>query len=180
MSYKFQVALSFATEQQDLVDTIYHYLKSEGINVFFAPECQDILVGKNQREIFYQIFSNYAEYVVLFVSKDYIVKKIPVEEANIALLNHEDGHVITVYLDDSRLPVELLDPKKNNYYCSSNPVEITRIIKGAICSNARVYKNALSDDMAHFKENYFVTNGNMANNQQLIQNAVFYGNNKNS
>ena len=34
MGYKYDIALSFATEEQQLVDKVYHYLKREGMTVF--------------------------------------------------------------------------------------------------------------------------------------------------
>ena len=58
MDYKYDIALSFATEDQKLVEKVYHYLRAENLNVFFAPsqEGQKVLSGKNQREVFYSIF----------------------------------------------------------------------------------------------------------------------------
>lgn len=57
MKYQYDIALSFATENQDLVEKVYHYLRAEAITVFFAPspECHRILNGRNQREAFYEI-----------------------------------------------------------------------------------------------------------------------------
>lgn len=72
MKCQFDIALSFATENQPLVDTVYHYLKVRGFRVFFAPspEGQVFISGKNQREVFYQIFGWEAAYAALFVTKD--------------------------------------------------------------------------------------------------------------
>lgn len=71
MEKQFEIALSYATEDQNLVEKVYHYLKAEQVNVFFAPskEGQVFLSGKNQREAFYSIFGKNARYVALFVSK---------------------------------------------------------------------------------------------------------------
>lgn len=121
---EFDVALSFAAEQQEFVNKVYHYLRAYNLKVFFAPECQDILVGKNQREIFMKIFGIISEYIVLFVSKNYIVREVPMEEANIAFHSHEIGKIIPVCLDEARLPNKMLNPKELNYYCSDNPAEI--------------------------------------------------------
>lgn len=127
MEHTYKIALSFATENQELVEKVYHYLKAEGFSVFFAPaqECQAVLSGKNQREIFYEIFGMRAEYVALFVSKEYLNKTVPMEEASIAIAKHsENGSVIPIYLDDSELPKNLLNPQKTNYYKSQNPAQI--------------------------------------------------------
>lgn len=128
MNYLYNVALSFATEEKALVETVYHYLKIEGLTVFFAPapECQVVLSGENQREIFYRTFGLDAEYVALFVSKHYVIRDVPMEEANIAFSKHrDDGKVIPVYLDGTPLPSTLLNPQITNYFTSSNPAEIS-------------------------------------------------------
>ena len=127
MNNQYQIALSFATEDQKLVDAVYHYLRAEGINVFFAPsrEAQVILGGRNQREIFYDIFGLNAEYVALFVSKNYIAKEVPMEEARIAFAKHGDnGSAIPIYIDGTPLPEHMFDPKSTNYFRSNNPAEI--------------------------------------------------------
>ncbi len=139
MGKVFDIALSFATEDQALVEDVYHYLKAEGFSVFFAPssEGQTLLSGKNQREIFYQIFGSMSKHVALFVSKDYVIKQVPMEEARIALAKHSDsGGVIPIYLDSTRLPLDMLDPKKVNYYRSSSAADIATHLSGKLRADA--------------------------------------------
>ena len=129
MNYKYKIALSFASENEKLVEKVYHYLKSKQIKVFFAPspEGQIFLSGKNQREAFYDVFGNKSEYVALFVSKYYITKEIPIEEASIAFAEHADNSsVIPIYLDGAALPSDLFDPKSTNYFKSNNPAQIAK------------------------------------------------------
>lgn len=125
MSHQFDIALSFATENQALVEKVYHYLRAEGFRVFFAPspEGQAFISGKNQREVFYQIFGWEAAYVALFVTKDYICKDVPIEEASIALDKRAGtGTVLPIYMDGT--PLSLIDPKQTNYFASGNPAAI--------------------------------------------------------
>lgn len=127
MGKSFDVAISFAMENKELAETVYHYLKAEGLSVFYAPapECQSILSGENQREVFYRIFGLESKYAVLLVSKSYVEKQVPMEEARIAFSKHgEDASVIPIYLDGTELPEKLLDAKKQNYFSSDNAVEI--------------------------------------------------------
>lgn len=127
MSCQFDIALSFATENQALVEDVYHYLRAKGFRVFFAPspEGQAFMSGKNQREVFYQIFGWEAEYAALFVTKDYICKQVPMEEARIALTERaKTGTAIPIYLDGTPLPANLFDPKQTNCFASGNPVTI--------------------------------------------------------
>lgn len=141
MQYRYDVALSFATENKDIVDKVYHYLKAEGITAFFAPspEAQVILSGQNGREIFYKIFGLESEYAALFVSKYYVEKEVPMEEATIAFNKHNgDGKVIPVYLDGTPLPKDMLDPKSTNYFVSNNAVEIASHLASRIKIDRKV------------------------------------------
>lgn len=127
MSHTYKIALSFAMEDENLVEKVYHYLKAEGIHVFFAPssEGQIYLSGKNQREAFYNIFGLETEYVALFVSKYYVIREVPMEEAAIAFAKHGDkGNVIPIYLDGTALPMEMFHPKNTNYFKSNSPAVI--------------------------------------------------------
>lgn len=127
MEHKFDIALSFATANEALVENVYHYLRAEGYSVFFAPspEGQAYISGKNQRQVFYQIFGLEAEYVALFVTWEYLDSEVAMEEATIALTKRrDDGTVIPIYLDHSILPYNLFDPKQSNYYISNNAVDI--------------------------------------------------------
>ena len=84
MNYQYEIALSFATEEQDLVEKVYRYLKAENVHVFFAPssEGQIALSGKNQREAFYSIFGLNAQYVALFVSNENVISYTLRDHAN--------------------------------------------------------------------------------------------------
>lgn len=157
----YKIALSFAMEDQKIVERVYHYLKAEKLSVFYAPapECQAILSGKNQREIFYEIFGMSTEYVALFVSKDYVRKEVPMEEAGIALAKHgERGTVIPIYLDDTPLPANLFNSQETNYFKSNNPAEIANHLAAkmksadVVCSD--MSSNFNSKKTMNVKNNY--------------------------
>ncbi len=148
MDYKYDIALSFATENENLVEKVYHYLKAKQIKVFFSPspEGQIFLSGKNQREVFYDIFGNISKYVALFVSEYYVVKDIPMEEASIAFAEHMDNNsVIPIYLDGTALPPDLFDPKSTNYFKSNNPAQIAKHL---------FEKIKLSNNFGQYIDNY--------------------------
>ena len=164
---QFDIALSFATENQLLVEDVYEYLKAEGLYVFFAPspEGQALISGKNQRQIFYQIFGLEAKYVALFVSKDYINKKIPMEEARISLKKRAGNNtVIPIYLDHAKLPVELFDPKRNNYYSANNAIDIA-VHLAARCKSS-VHPSPASTESQPVGE--MRVSGNLANKQIIV------------
>lgn len=169
MNGRYDIALSFATEDQDLVEKVYHYLIAEKWNVFFSPspEGQTFLSGKNQREAFYDIFGLRADYAALFVSAHYITKSVPMEEASIAFAKHgDDGHVIPVYLDETTLPQNMLDPKRTNYFKANNPA----IIASHLASKLNMDKKRLQKP-EEFNKTGDIMNieGNTAEKQIFIQ-----------
>lgn len=146
MNHKFDIALSFATENQDLVEKVYHYLKVHNLSVFFAPtnEAQIFLTGRNQSEAFYEVFAIKSRYVALFISEYYIRKEIPMEEANIALLEHKNtGRVIPIYIDGTRLPVSMLNPRERNYFQSNNPAEIANHLAEKVRMEEKMEKESM-------------------------------------
>lgn len=169
MGKLFDVAISFAMENEELADTVYHYLKAEGLSVFYAPapECQSILSGENQREIFYRVFGLESRYVILLVSKFYVIKKVPMEEARIAFSKHgEDASIIPVYVDGTELPVEMLDPKKHNYFSSGNAAEIAAHVASKIIKSKKREEKKCGTGRAGVMKN----NNNKAETQIFIQN----------
>lgn len=169
MNCHYEVALSFATENQKLVEKVYHYLKAENIKVFFAPssEGQILLSGKNQREVFYNIFGLNAEYVALFVSAHYVAREIPMEEARIAFAKHgDDGSVIPIYLDETELPIDLFDPKHTNYFKSNNPAVIADHLASKIKSGGSKTQTVSQYENAG---NIMNVKGNTAQKQIFIQ-----------
>lgn len=170
MSNKFDIALSFASEDQALVEKVYDYLRAEDIKPFFAPspEGQVFLSGKNQRETFYRIFGKDARYVALFVSKNYIVREVPMEEAGIALGKHrDDGSVIPIYIDGTQLPDTMLDPKRMNYFESDNPVTIADHLAKKIKADKRRKKQTNASGAGN---NVMTVSGNTCENGIFIQN----------
>ena len=171
MEYVYQIALSYATENEDIVEAVYHYLHAEGISVFWAstPEGQRVLSGKNQQEIFYEIFGVKSEYVALFVSKDYVRKFVPMQEARIAIAKHgENGSVIPIYLDGTALPEELFDARKTNYYKSSNSAEIASHLAGKIKKNERKIAERTGATEIQDSKKIMKINNNIAEKQIFI------------
>lgn len=63
--------------------------------------------------------------MALLVSKNYVIKPVPIEEARIAIAKHSgNGSVIPIYMDDAVLPQDMFNPMENNYFKSNNPAEI--------------------------------------------------------
>ncbi len=106
---KYDVALSYASEQIDYVREVAHELRDSGHYVFFA-EFTDIQVemwGKNLLEFFQHIFEHGCEYCVMFVSKEYGTKFYPTQEKRAALsdaIKVLEGRILPVKFDDVEIP----------------------------------------------------------------------------
>lgn len=173
MGYKYDIALSFATEEQQLVDKVYHYLKREGMKVFFAPasECQVDLSAENQREVFYGIFGIESEFVALFVSENYIKREVPLEEASIAFAKHSTNHtVIPIYIDGTKLPEKLFDPKQTNYFVSDSAAVIAMHLAEKIKQkkNKEYEKRKCNRGKLEDAHNVMNITGNQAEKQNFI------------
>ena len=174
MGYKYDIALSFATENQELVEKVYHYLKQEGLRVFFAPaqECQSVVSAEHHSDVFYNIFGSLSIYAALFVSKDYIKKEVTMEEASIAFAKHcNNGTVVPIYIDGTGLPESLFNPKRTNYFSSNNAamiaVHLTDKVKASKAKEER--EKIKKKKRAGKSQNIMNVTGNIGTKQVFIQ-----------
>lgn len=173
MDFKFDIALSYVSGEngnEELVKKVYYYLKAEKIHTFFAAseEGQRILSGRNQRDVFYEIFGIQSRFVALFVSDEYLKREVTMEEANIAIAKHlHNATVIPIYLDESYLPEKLFDPRQTNYYRSSNPAQIAAYLAYKI---TQIKKEEQQQNHCETKGRGTMNiSGNCAQNQIFIQ-----------
>lgn len=105
IKYKYNVALSFAGEQRDYVETVASILKNKGIKVFYDKYEQVNMWGKNLVDHLENIFGNEAEYIVIFLSKEYATKDWPDYERQVLLSRwiNEKGNLLPVRFDDSEI-----------------------------------------------------------------------------
>jgi len=109
--YNYDVALSFAGEQRRYVKKIYNALNKKGLKVFYdeSPEVQAAHLGKRFTEIAQRIYGETADFVVLFVSREYIAKQWPYLEAAYVLDRmraelFQGNNVLIGKFDDVDLP----------------------------------------------------------------------------
>lgn len=119
--------------------------------------------------MFYLIFGWEAAYAALFVSKDYIRKPVPMEEACIALTERRGtGTAIPIYLDGTSLPSKLFNPKQENYFASDDPVVIASHL-AAKCGQSVSSSLAQSGPQEFGGMNI---SGNIADKQVFIQQLI--------
>jgi hypothetical protein len=69
--YPWDVALSFAGEHRDKAESLKSVLNARGYTVFYDFDHQHKLWGQNLREKLKDVYANEAEFMVIFLSKEY-------------------------------------------------------------------------------------------------------------
>ncbi len=104
--YQYDVAFSYAGENEKLVRQIYGHLKAANVRVFFAPMRAGDLWGKDERE-FQHVFGPASRFVMSFVSEDYVRKEWPRLEFRAArreARNRAEEFILPVRIDGAKLP----------------------------------------------------------------------------
>lgn len=112
--YKYDVAISYASEQEHYVSRVCKILEKENLDVFFAPNREEEFIGRDMITEFYDIYRYESMYVACFVSEEYLKKDITMHEAKVAMLRQKKEKrncLIPIYWGDARLTG--LDPDIN-------------------------------------------------------------------
>ena len=105
-TYEFDVAVSFAGENREVVDEIVSRLKDAGITVFYDTDYQIAMWGEDLIEYLDQVYRLKARYVIMFVSRFYAEKMWTRHERRSALaraLEQKDVYVLPIRIDDTVL-----------------------------------------------------------------------------
>jgi len=103
----FQVVLSFAGEQRAYVRQVAEALAARHIAVFYDEFQANVLWGKDGAEHFHQIYSRDTQYVVMFISADYVKKAWTRQERRSAISRQMKGdveYILPVRFDDTEVP----------------------------------------------------------------------------
>lgn len=104
---KYQVALSFAGEEREYVQKVASILKDRGVSVFYDEFEEEVLWGKNLYDYLREIYSNSADFTVIFVSKNYARKawtNHERESAQVRALRESREYILPVRIDSTVLP----------------------------------------------------------------------------
>ena len=122
---RYDVALSYAGEQERLVSRVAKLLEAEGLRIFFAPYRDDVFIGEDMYARFYQIYRYQSRYVAAFVTADYLRKEITMHEAATAMLRRrDDPHLFWRRLPAQPGPGHQLHPRRQpagSGDCRQNP-----------------------------------------------------------
>lgn len=102
MMYDF--AISYAGEDKLIAEKILNVIKSyyDDFSVFFAPNEQHQLVGRDGESFFEQLFSKSKE-VIVIISENYKKKKWPRYEWDVILERDKENRFIPIRIDDAKL-----------------------------------------------------------------------------
>ena len=130
----FQVALSFAGEQRDYVREVAKSLAARRIAVFYDEFESNVLWGRDGVEHFHQIYSQKTQYVIMFISAEYVAKAWTRLERRAAIsrqIKDDAEYILPVRFDNSKVP-GLLDTMQylsaDHYTPAQLAVEIAKKI----------------------------------------------------
>jgi TIR domain len=128
VSRSFDVAVSYAREDRELVQQVVDGLKDAGVRVFYDNDYQSDLWGEDLLEYFDDIFRNQASYTLMFISRHYASKMWTQHERRSALahgVEQSTPYVLPIRLDD--IPLKGLRPTVG--YIDARLVAIDSIVQ---------------------------------------------------
>ena len=106
-TFKYDVAISYASEQERVVSRVVSILRMDGFQVFFAPDQGFEYMAEDMIAQFYRVYRYESRYVAAFVTEEYLKKDITMHEAKTAMLRRrEEGRncLIPIYFGEAVLP----------------------------------------------------------------------------
>lgn len=120
--YDFDIAVSFAGEDRDLVHAVVTEVQGAGFTVFHDEDNPVDLWGEELTEYFANVYERRARYAVMFVSRHYAIKpwtRLERRSILVRALEQEKPYLLPVRLDSTELPglrssVGFLDATKSS------------------------------------------------------------------
>lgn len=105
--YKFDVGISYASEEEEYVSRVIKLLKElYNLEVFYAPEEQRKMLGEDLLVYLNRVYKNECRYVAVFISEHYLIKEYTRQEAAIIKLRQKSENyrfVIPIVFGSARL-----------------------------------------------------------------------------
>lgn len=106
-TYRYDVCLSFASEDRTYVELVAAALRDSGASVFYDKYEATNLWGKNLYEHFVSVYRDQARYCVMFISRYYAAKMWTSHERRSAqerALREREEYLLPVRFDDTDVP----------------------------------------------------------------------------
>src|SRR5437588_9947633 len=105
--YPYDVALSYAGEDQDKAEALADSLRRRGVKVFYDKYEKATMWGKNLYDYLSDLYQNKARYCVMFVSEHYASKlwtNLERQAAQARAFQEHEEYIFPVRLDDTPIP----------------------------------------------------------------------------
>lgn len=105
--YRYQVALSFAGEDRPVASEVARMLASQGISVFYDEYEEATLWGRDLYTHLADVYSQQAQYCLVFISRHYAGKlwtRHELQQAQARAFKEYQEYLLPIRLDDTRLP----------------------------------------------------------------------------
>lgn len=129
-NYKYDIALSFATEDLSIAESIYQELKSLEIECYYYPEQNNL--GKDLLEESWRVYREESLIVLMIVSEHYVRKKWSDLERQIAQTTQRDDHSYILPLRLDQTSVEGLSSNIIYLEWNNDPKEVATQVAQAI------------------------------------------------
>lgn len=107
MSFKYDLAISFAGEQRGLADTFARRLDASGYSIFYDEFQQAELWGTDLSIALNKVYSNEARYCLILLSKDYLQKpwtNLERQSAISRFIERRGPYILCLKVEDVDLP----------------------------------------------------------------------------
>jgi hypothetical protein len=107
MSYRYDVALSFAGENRPYVEQVAEDLRSRGVKVFYDLYEQATLWGKNLYNHLRDVYQHQARFTIIFISREYASKlwtSHERESAQARAFEENQEYILPARFDDADVP----------------------------------------------------------------------------
>lgn len=105
--YPYDVALSYANEDQMCAEALADSLRRRGVKVFYDRYEKATLWGKNLYDYLSDLYQNKAQYCVMFLSQHYAAKVWTNHERQAAqarAFHENEEYILPIRLDDTEIP----------------------------------------------------------------------------
>jgi NACHT domain/TIR domain len=136
--FKYDVCLSFASEDREYVSKVSDKLNKEGLKYFYDEENTVYLWGKNLYEELNQIYREESRFCVMFISKHYIEKmwtKLERRSAQARALQDASEYILPVRVDDTELD-RLFPTVSYIDRCKYTPEKLAKLIIEKVRGNS--------------------------------------------
>lgn len=106
LNFEYDIAISYASEDEDIAKELFYHLKTLGVRVWYSPHRKTGLWGKNLSDWFRQVYGPKTRYVLVLVSLHYAVKDWTSFEFDIArgeAKKRTEEFILPIRLDDTLL-----------------------------------------------------------------------------